>query len=606
MQAKRISAALAWLALAGSVGAMMILLSYITLYSDDYQYATFFYGGLRVFWEKTVEHYLTCNGRALVHFLAEVFLIFGTRLYVLLFPAMMALTFSLGNTVQREGAAKLAPAAAAVSLCLMMALPVEYLNQTLCWIAGSFNYCFPALLILACFALTLRTLRGGGLAWACLLGFLAGATTEQNGFAALVGGGLIALCALFRAPRGGRPWRVLAPIPFTLIGYLTVLLAPGTATRIAADGESAGTLSVLLNPTLFLQRCGTVMTYLCGKDAEMPSAALLLTALMVLLGLLPLVCRRRALFPLAAGLPCAVCYLWTLSAGVAVAAQPIACIYLALAGVCLLFDRELWMSGVLLISGLSAIGIMIFTNLGAYRTVVPTLILFIAVLVRLAQVYLARLPAAGSWVAGGGVILLCALAALPTFRGYRQNHAVVLRNLDAIETGKASGEIILTADYIDRYRHTLMYEGAYFFTQFKLCYKIPAETQIYLEGEHFLHFPTTVNGAVLEPQCYMTGAVLWLPFVELCAAMDTDIVWDFAQGSGFYLTRNGEQYYLSERDHTITRVSDGAVIVGESYTHTITDVSYLDIASAEAFFDFTYAFDWQTVTIQSNRKDVPQ
>lgn len=610
MRQKRISAALTWLALIGSVGAMMILLSYIALYSDDYQYSTFFRGGLGAFWQKTVDHYLTVNGRALVHFVAEVFLLFGTRLYALLFPVMMALAFSLGSTVQGDGTARFAPGAAAVSLCLMLALPVEYLNQTLCWIAGSFNYCFPALLILGYFALELRSVRGGGVAWACVLGLLAGATTEQNGLMALLGGGLIALCALLRAPRGERPWRSVLSVPFVLAGYLSILLAPGTASRISFDGDNAGTLAILLNPELLAERFYSVMAYFCGTGRSMPAAAWLLTVLMLLLGFLPFVCRRRNLRLLSAGLPLVVCYLLLLLLGgsslTTVTAQLIVCLYLALAGCCLLFDRELWMSGVLLLCGLAAIGIMIFTNLGAYRTVVPTLIMLIAVLVRLAQVYLARLPEPARIAAGAAVIVCCALTALPTFRGYRTNHAVAERNEAAIETGKANGEIILCTDYLDRYRHTLMYEGVYFFSQFKLCYEIPNDIPIHLEGEHYLHFPTVIDGTSLRRHSVMTNAVLWLPMVELCETLGATCVWDFERGSGFYLTLEGEQYYLSEQENNIRHIATGEIVVEECYTTGIADASYIDVSSAAAFFGVEYYFDWQAVALYTNERDTIQ
>ncbi len=601
MQKKRIFGAVEWTLLIGAIGASVLLLSYITLYSDDYQYATYFYGGLRGFWDKTVEHYLTVNGRALIHFFAEVFLIFGTKLYAIVFPFMMAFSFFLAHKVQNENTRQFSPLAVAVSLCLFLALPVVYLNQTFLWIAGSFNYCFPALLVFAYFAAEQRALAGRGILLSCLLGFFAGATTEQNGLMALVGGSLIAIIGILRAPRKKRPFRSLCSVLFVLAGYLSVMLSPGTFSRVSFDGEDVGLLSVILNPELLAQRFYSVMAYFCGTDRAMPGAAFLLTVLILFLSFLPVIRHSKKLRPLMIGLPVAVSYLMLLFFGngklTAGILQFIVCGYLAFAGVLLLFEREFSTSGVFLIAGLASIGIMIFTNLGAYRTVVPTLIMLIAVIVRLFEVYFERVPQLWQVVIGVVVIMLCALAALPTFRGYRANSVVAEQNEAAIAEGLKTGEITLCTDYLDTYRHTLMFEGGYFFTQFRLCYGIPSDMPVHLEGEHFAHWPVVMDEITFRNHAMMTNSVLYLPMRELIEFYGASFVWDFERGTGFYINRGGEQYYLSRIDNTIKRLSDGEVVTDECYTIGATDRDYMEIHAAADFFGFTYTFDWQTVTV---------
>ena len=60
--------------------------SLITLYADDFYYGIFLHDGWRSFWHLTAEHYLTINGRALVHFVNELMLLFGTKIFVLISP----------------------------------------------------------------------------------------------------------------------------------------------------------------------------------------------------------------------------------------------------------------------------------------------------------------------------------------------------------------------------------------------------------------------------------------------------------------------------------------------------------------------------------------
>ncbi len=603
---KKVLHCLPYALLAGTVAAAMLLLSYITLYSDDYYYSTFFYDGLAGFWAKTVDHYYTSNGRALVHFVAQVFLIFKTHLYAVVFPLLMALVFALAHRVQCPDGTKFSPAVTAVSLGILLALPVEYLNQTFCWIAGSFNYCFPALILFAYLFFQQRAVRPDtalktSIA-ACAFGFLAGATTEQNGFAALVIGFLAVLCAFFRAERGHRSLKGALPLGFVLLGYASVLLAPGTANRIALEGGHTGSLAILLNPALLLARIEDVMRYLTGADPDQPSAVRLITALMLLLATLPIVSRKKTHRPLLLGYPAAALYIFFLFIKHAAGAALAVCLYLALAGITLLFDEVWEVSGTMILAALASIGIMIFTALGTYRTTVPTLLFLIAVTVRLAEAFLDRaaacigkhgkalLPAAAALA-----LAVCAVVSLPTFIGYRRNHAVVVRNEKAIRDGILSGEIILSSDVTDLHRHTLMYEGGYFFTQFRASYKIPADTIIHIEGERHAHFPVTVGEKTLPQHAMMTGGVLYLPMVQVFEAFGGSSVWDFDTGCGYYLTLNGVSYYLSKTDWCIRSTATDEIVAEEVYTIGLTDQDYIVADAFSAFTGVPYQFDWESV-----------
>ena len=589
---------LPYVLLAGAIAAMMLLLSQITLYSDDYYYSTFFYDGIAGFWAKTVDHYRTFNGRALVHFLAQVFLIFKTKLYAVVFPFVMAAAFYFARRVQCPDGAKFSPAAVALALGIFLALPVEYLNQSLCWISGSFNYCFPALLVFAYLLFQKRAVSGNCLAAACVLGFLAGATTEQNGFAALAVGFLTVLCACLR---GRRLWRGALPLCFVLAGYATVLLAPGTSNRIAVEG-GLDLLSILLHPTVLVEYFTEIMRCFTGADSQSPSAALLILAVMLLLACLPLIRRKKLLRPLFLGIPAAAAYGIALCMGHATVAALTVCLYLVLAGILLLFDREWETSGVLLLGSLASIGIMVFTALGTYRTVVPTLIFLIAVTVRLGEEYLAF---AADRISKGGKALLpvsaalalavCAIVSLPTFIGYRQNHAVHVRNEAAIRGGIGTGEIVLCSDVTDLHRHTLMYEDGYFYTQFCASYRIPAGTVVHVEGKHYAHFPIFVGDRDIERHAIMTNGVLCVPMVQIFEAFGGSCAWDWDTHGGYFLTMGGTEYYLSKKDWCIRKTDTGEIVTEEAYTYSNTDHDYIEIGAFAAFMDMQYEFDGETV-----------
>lgn len=581
------------------IGVMMLLLSYITLYSDDYQYAAFFRGGFSSFLNKTVNHYRNDNGRALVHFFAEVFLLCGTKLYAVVFPFLLAAAFSLGTTLKFGEKCSFSPVVTAAALAVFLALPVEYLKETLCWVSGSFNYCFPFLLVMLYFTFASREGWRSAIL-AVLFGLLSGATTEQSGLAALVGGCLLALLATLR---GGKEKRLSAqawlPIPFVLLGYLTVLLAPGTANRLAAS-EGSG-LYVLRHPTVFLHRLETVMTYFAGGNGVVASARWLILLLMILLGFLPLLLRRKRLRPLVAILPATVLYLLFLFLDWALGAHLVVLFSLFFSGVWLLTDSDFSFDGILLLAGLASLGVMVFTELGAYRTVVPLLLFLITVLVRLAAVYLARCPFLIKAASTCGVFLLCAVLAFPTLRGYRANAALVRENEAAIRAGRETGTIILGTDFDDRYRHLLMFDGAYFFHHFRILYEIPEGTSVYLEGVHYAHYPVFLASEELSAHSVMTGGVLYLPLVELFRAMGGECVWDFEGQNGYYLSYGGEPYYLSRLDGTIRHRETGAVVVTDVTTVGILDKDYIDALAAATFFGLSCDFDGQSLTLAVER-----
>ena len=168
--------------------ALLLLTAKITIYCDDYFYGLFFRNGWSGFWDMTVWHYLNFNGRAFVHFMAEVALIFDTKLFILLNPLMLAVAFLLGSRLQSGKTPwRFLLSLSAVGMTVVMALPIQFLNTSLLWISASFNYLFPIFfLMLALWQLQRDTEKRRLHPLTMVLIFLAGATTEQSGLAAIV------------------------------------------------------------------------------------------------------------------------------------------------------------------------------------------------------------------------------------------------------------------------------------------------------------------------------------------------------------------------------------------------------------------------------------
>ena len=216
------------------------------LFGDDYYYAYFVKAGRDFFLSESLVHYRETNGRALVHALDELLIGFGLfpwRLFVtLLMIAASLLTARIAcRAYTRE---KRQSDAYRLSLCLSVAglsvLDVMILRQSVWWATGSLNYLFPAVLLLALYAMLDKAhLSHTKPIGAVFLSLAVGMSTEQAAFGALC------VCAAFFAAEWVRfgsekpsPSPAKPRLPFLslcfltgLAGFLTLYLAPGNAVR---------------------------------------------------------------------------------------------------------------------------------------------------------------------------------------------------------------------------------------------------------------------------------------------------------------------------------------------------------------------------------------
>ncbi len=595
--------ALSLILLGAATFAMMVLLSDISLYADDYEYARYFSEGAEAFWAKTVNHYLTWNGRALVHLIAELFLCYETTLYAVLFPLLMAAGLTLGVAMQAGGETKIsfprAVVGGALAMLLVLALPVEYLNQSLCWIAGSFNYCFPVLLLCLFFAVVAAVLRRKqGVALptlALVLALLAGATTEQVGCCAMLGSAGLILAEIAQQPSSPRKVCICCIPVAALLGYASVMLAPGTSARVVTDAAGSP-LAILFDFPRLLERLTTLLANLFGDAAAVPYTVALMLTLAALCALTP----GRAGQLLSLGFPAAVAYLLCLDAGQLLLAELIALLDLLLAGVTLLFATERRMTGVLLLCGLLSVGVMLFTTLDAYRTMMPAMLCFILILASLLPELASALS--GKVLGSIGLVLLaavCVVTSLPTFRGYAANHEIIAQNEAAFEGVSPGDTVVLNTDLLPDYKHTVMHESLYFFTQYRALRDVPADCLVLLEGEHYNHYPITLDGVPFTNHAYMRGGAVYLPLDELVAKMGASIVWEWTTGA-YYITWNGAPYKLYNE---VIANKAGELVVDEAYLTHVLDLTYIEMYAACRFFALDQGFNWVEVPLMRRLSD---
>lgn len=395
---------------------VLLLTAQIALYCDDYWYGTFLTQGWDHFWELTIWHYINFNGRAFIHFMCQLALVFDYKLFVVLNPLMLGFIFVLGQRLQgRETPWQFTLLTAGVACLAVVALPLLYVRTAVLWISAAFNYIFPLCIMLPVFWLYQKNFQSRR-AWIGVLAacFLAGATTEQTGFAACVCIGGWGLLGLLRKTLSLK--RAILPVLFSGAGYATIIFAPGTWLRV--DREIGGGVLKVFQPEEFLYRFRLSMSYMTG----IKGVPALFIAFCLLFALHTALKRKKLLWALP-GLGALAVYLLLIFTHHYFFMELFSVLaFLGAAGY-YLWKPETTARGLLLLGMLGAQLIMLLNRSAAHRTALPAILLLLAVCASMLAECFACLPRF-RWTApaASALLMLCLLPGyLPTLQGYMAN-----------------------------------------------------------------------------------------------------------------------------------------------------------------------------------------
>ncbi|HBY20494.1 MAG: hypothetical protein A2Y24_07160 [Clostridiales bacterium GWE2_32_10] len=213
---------------------------FIYLYGDDYFYGIFHNEN---FWKNHIEHYLYANGRALVHFLVSLILIFDVYLFRIINPVLIvSLLIVIAKLVSKDKEEY--KIALSCGIVLFSMLDINITRQSVYWLDGSFNYLLPIFISLLTFLYLKKSIyEKKRYIFLPLLGLIAGMTVEQSALVALGGIFLIILSAKFIMNKKVNKIHILTLL-LALIGAATVFFAPGTFNRMQ---EEKDIVSILYN-----------------------------------------------------------------------------------------------------------------------------------------------------------------------------------------------------------------------------------------------------------------------------------------------------------------------------------------------------------------------
>lgn len=240
-------------------GILFYVLNYYTpLFADDYSYSFSYSTGERItgvdqIIDSQVAHYQKVNGRSVVHFLAQLFLLIGDKAFnvinTVFFLALLFLIY-----FHACGSFKNFSLARFSVIAVLLFLSCPSFGQSFLWITGASNYMYGMLIILTFLLPYRKQVEKGSTRYpvpaeiimgvVCLLsGMIAGWTNENTSVAMIAI--IIAYLAYFKIKSVRiHAWNFTG-LAGGIVGCVMMLSSGGTAGRLDSAGGSGGILSWL-------------------------------------------------------------------------------------------------------------------------------------------------------------------------------------------------------------------------------------------------------------------------------------------------------------------------------------------------------------------------
>ena len=483
-----------------------LISSATTLYGDDFIYGTYFCGSIGAFFKKTAEHYMQMNGRAFIHFLLELVLIFKDRLFFAVIPMMMIFVFYMFRKLTNNGNTKRTALYYSLCFCGIMLIPVKIVREGILWMSGAFNYLFPVGMSLLGFFILKKSYEIKSLPFYFYpAALLSGATTEQCGMIAI--GSAFFYIVYKEIKRHTINKNAVILTVCMIIGYITVILSPGTSSRISDETVTAGmnisdrlgTLfyTVLLNKGVLLIFIPCIVIYAFNLKSK--NFKLFLSTLIL--------CAAASVFTFAQSY---------LPGGIFLTAS----IIVTAAGLLIYSDSA--EIPILMLAAAGSMGMLVFSDSYGYRNFLPALLIFICLFaVELSlSLDIHGTDRKNIYLAVYFVISLSVF--FPTLKGYCKNRAIINENILRLSSG--GNEIDYNVDIDKLYGYNQYFVDSFYYNGIKEIYGLDKGDKIYMFGVDFE--PFFINGVHVENPIYKKDGELYYPLRGLAEALGGSCGWD--------------------------------------------------------------------------------
>lgn len=483
-----------------------LISSATTLYGDDFIYGTYFCGGIGAFFKKTAEHYMQMNGRAFIHFLLELVLIFKDRLFFAVIPMMMIFVFYMFRKLTDNGNTKRTALYYSLCFCGIMLIPVKIVREGILWMSGAFNYLFPVGMSLLGFFILKKSYEIKSLPFYFYpTALLSGATTEQCGMIAI--GSAFFYIVYKEIKRHTINKNAVILTVCMIIGYITVILSPGTSSRISDETVTAGmnisdrlgTLfyTVLLNKGVLLIFIPCIVIYAFNLKSK--NFKLFLSALIL--------CAAASVFTFAQSY---------LPGGIFLTAS----IIVTAAGL-LIYSGSAEIP-ILMLAAAGSMGMLVFSDSYGYRNFLPALLIFICLFAKELSLSLDIHGTSRKNIYLAVYFVISLSVFFPTLKGYCKNRAIINENILRLSSG--GNEIDYNVDIDKLYGYNQYFVDSFYYEGIKKIYGLDKSDKIYMYGIDFE--PFFINGVHVENPVYKKDGELYYPLRGLAEALGGSCGWE--------------------------------------------------------------------------------
>ncbi len=510
-----------------------VFFSFFVFQSDDYYYASFFKNGLSEFINLSINHFLTFNGRALVHFFAEVALSLPHFATFMLSSAILFLIgFFACKIIDSSHASFSRISCMCIFYILILFVGRDVFKEGFMWISAFYNYVFPFLILLI-------AMRFSDKPYSPLLFFLSGATTEQWGITSVAVAAVVALSSVLPKSFSKKSVSAFISPLSALLGYATIFLSPATLSRIDVTGHTSLPSAITDLPrisSIFLSPHSAASVFLVFIFFTILTAHKFKKSYLVLyFGFLPAILIIIGFF----------------TQNTLVAFIVLMC-YLVLCAAVFFINKNTLISA-LITGGIVSILIMIPTNTFEARIVTPSVLLLIVSCVSLAFLNFDFSKSAFTIPAILSAIFIGLTVFSPIFCGFFQNGRIEADNLAAIKSAHKSGTLFYNIDYDKNFAMKQMFNDGWFFNEFVSLYSLE-DCQIIIKSKnsvpltHVSSYGIEYDGDIYVPVRELIG--------ELGGAIDTSTDTTVSLNDKFFKISSGMIVYTDENSVTKYLVAD--------------------------------------------------
>ncbi|MDY3928630.1 MAG: DUF6056 family protein [Clostridia bacterium] len=471
---------------------VMIICGATTLYGDDFIYATYFYDGIGGFFKRTIEHYMQMNGRAFIHFVLELVLIFKDRLFFAVIPAMLLGVFISFRDNNKNLAMYL-------GLCFMgtMLMPVKILREGMLWMSGAANYIFPVIFAVSGYFAFIRLIGEKKISiFYIIFFFLCGQTTEQCAVIIISG---IAVYVLFGNLKKLSKSNIIY-LCCIVTGFLVVVLSPGTSSRIGA--ETAQKLPLFKSfdnlYTMVFENIGIMWIFIASLIALASSEKKIMK---IVLGT-SVVVLIMSLF----GFYSAAGWIFVFAA--------LMTVFLLIA------KRKKCEYCILFLSALLSVAMLVFSTSYGYRNLMP------AILIMMGITASALSEITEDIFKRNMILVVCfvisAAVFTPKIAGYISNRSIINDNISAVKTGDK--DVYYNVDLNNTYAYNQFFTDSFYEEGYRRIYKVDDNTKIHLKGKDFRDFHC--GNVFCERPAYEKNGTLYYPLRDTAEAYGGKISYD--------------------------------------------------------------------------------